>query len=82
MNIDIRDIPGFAEAVTALQSSPHTLEGLATADVVAIVLTAATPPILAAAFSDVADQVTEIPGMEKFADWLDNVSNHIRKATT
>ena len=82
MNIDIRDIPGFAEAVHALRSRPHTLEGLDTADVVAIVLTAATPPILAAAFSDVADQVTELPGMEKFGDWLDNVADHIRKAST
>lgn len=82
MNINIQDIPGFAEAVTALQASPHTLEGLSSREVVAIVLTAATPPILAAAFSDVADQVAEIPDMVRFADWLDTVSNHIRKATT
>lgn len=78
--------PGLPEAQAALVAeglSDHYAEHLAT-----LVLTAATSPILSAAFADAADQAadyaTMAPGIgwEHTAAFADNISRTIREMTT
>lgn len=72
------DIPGLFEAVAALNSQEipeDAARALAT-----IVLTAATPLVLAAAFADTADDFRDIPDLRtagQVIDMLEAMSAHI-----
>lgn len=76
----IEDAPGLTEAIVALVG-----EGLGddyAKHLAMIVLSAATPPILAAAFADAADDFRDMPNLRtagQAMDLLDAVSTHIRQ---
>lgn len=76
-----KDTPGFAEATAALHAEGY--DHYVRANVVTVVLKAATGPILAAAFADVADSIlTEDPNWQDgpvVAAYLDAISARIRE---
>lgn len=81
--MNIQDIPGYAEAVAALQAGgyDHYVAG----EVTHVVLKAATPVILAAALADISDAIeTEVPEWldgPMVAAYLDAMSARIRERT-
>lgn len=80
------DIPGFAEALAAISAPRFAWDVLPSEreSVVAEILSAATPVILAAAFADVADSMSEDHNWADgpvLAIYLDAMSHQIRERT-
>jgi hypothetical protein len=76
------DIPGLAEGAAALRAADYADGSRGAEDLAVLVLTAATAPILAAAFADLADAMTDDTGWpdgQVLAVYLDTVSARIRE---
>lgn len=78
----IGEIPGYAEAVAALREADYPAVHLGADELATTVLQAATGPILAAAFADVADALTDDASWADgpvLAAYLDAMSHSIRE---
>lgn len=79
------DIPGFAEALAAISAPLFAWDVLPSEreDVVSEILTTATPVILAAAFADAADSMSEDLGSTELgrtlALYMDTMSRQIQE---